>query len=266
MNILALGTSCVDVYPQKNTITPGGEALNIAVHLSFRDDVQVFLMGLIGDDAYAGAILRHVRRFKMNARHLYQVKGETAHHVIHIDQSGDRYFEDGAWHGGVSADFRLNDQDRRLLSEVDGVIVTLWEPNLKELLRLKSQTPCIIAVDFNVQRDFAAWEALIPDIDIFFISAEKSMKPLFQERSKVCETIFALTFGEHGSAAYHKGQAFECPAVKVEHVVDTTGCGDCYQGHFLAEYLKTRNIQASMERAALEAAKVTAYVGGFPNF
>ncbi|MBW2144501.1 MAG: hypothetical protein JRG75_08920, partial [Deltaproteobacteria bacterium] len=42
-------------------------------------------------------------------------------------------------------------------------------------------------------------------------------------------------------------------------------CGECYQGHFVAEYLKTGDIHLSMEKAALEASKVTAYVGGFPT-
>jgi sugar/nucleoside kinase (ribokinase family) len=46
-------------------------------------------------------------------------------------------------------------------------------------------------------------------------------------------------------------------------VIDTTGCGDCYQGHFVAEYLKTNDIKLSMHRATLEAAKVTAHIGGF---
>ena len=41
MKVLAVGTCCVDVYPQKNLVTPGGEALNIAVQLSSRGDVEV---------------------------------------------------------------------------------------------------------------------------------------------------------------------------------------------------------------------------------
>ena len=102
-------------------------------------------------------------------------------------------------------------------------------------------------------------------IDVFFSSASDSMKAIFEERSKSSETIFVLTFGEHGSVAFHQGRTFQCPAVKVANVVDTTGCGDCYQGHFVAEYLKTGDIQHSMDRAAQEASKVTAYVGGFPN-
>ena len=265
MKILALGTSCVDVYPQKETLTPGGEALNNAVHLSLREDVQVYLMGLIGKDDYAETILNSIKQFNINTKHLYQVEGETAHHVIQIDKDGDRYFERGSWHGGVSADLSLNARDRALISEMDAILTTLWEPNLAELIELKTANKYLVAVDFNVQRDFTQWEGLIDRVDIFFSSAIDSMRTIFQERSNTTETIFVLTCGEHGSVAYHKGQTFECPAIKVVEVVDTTGCGDCYQAHFVTEYLKTGDIYLSMNRAALEASKVTAYVGGFPT-
>lgn len=265
LKILALGTSCVDVYPQKGIVTPGGEALNIAAQLSLRTDVQIYLMGLIGRDTYADAVVESIKDLKLDTSHLYQVDGKTAHHVIQIDKQGDRFFESGSWHGGVSADFSFNNNDRALLSEMEAVITTLWEPNLNELLKLKTDNDYLVAVDFNDQRDFAQWEKLIGKIDIFFVSAEQSMKTDFLHRSKTSESIFLLTFGEHGSVAYDDGHVFECPAVTVEHVVDTTGCGDCYLGHFVAEYIKTRDIPLSMKRATQEAAKVTGYVGGFPT-
>ena len=265
MKILALGTCCVDVYTQKEITTPGGEALNIAVQLSTRKDLQVYLMGMIGNDEYGSAVLDSVRHRDINLDHVYQVDGETAHHIIQIARDGDRFFEEGAWHGGVSADLSLNDHDRSLLGTMDGVMTTLWEPNLKELVALKPSNKYLLAVDFNEQRDFTQWEPLMDGIDVFFSSATDSMKAIFEERSKSSETIFVLTFGEHGSVAFHQGRTFQCPAVKVANVVDTTGCGDCYQGHFVAEYLKTGDIQHSMDRAVQEASKVTAYVGGFPN-
>ena len=214
MKILALGTSCVDVYPQKEIITPGGEALNIAAQLSIRGDVEVFLMGMIGTDIYADHILRSVNNLDIDTQHLYQLEGQSAHHVIHIDKQGDRYFESGAWHGGVSMQFVLNDKDLALLQKMDAVITTLWEPNLSKLLEDKGDSNLIVAVDFNQQRDFRPWEEQFGSIDIFFSSAEESMKETFHQRSKSTDTIYVLTFGEYGSCAYHHGQVFECEATR----------------------------------------------------
>lgn len=263
MKIVALGTSCVDIYPQKETVTPGGEALNIAAHIAPKTDGGVFLMGQIGNDDYGKVILESINGLKIDLQHLYQVAGETAHHIIHIREDGDRYFEEGAWHGGVSSDFRLNDSDRKLINDSHGVITTLWEPNLNELISLKKKSPYTLAVDFNEQRDFGHWDDLIGDLDIFFISGEESLYSDFLHRSLNSDTVYVLTLAEKGSKAFYQGKEYYCPAVNVSNVVDTTGCGDCYQGNFLVEYIRSRDISKAMKVASEEAAKVTSYVGGF---
>ena len=142
-------------------------------------------------------------------------------------------------------------------------MATLWQPNLEQLIDLKKEKDFLLAVDFNEQRDFAAWEPLIDGIDIFFSSGTKSMEPDFRQRSQNGDTIFVLTYGNQGSIAFQKGVAHKCDAIPVETVVDTTGCGDCYQANFVLEYLHTADINRSMKRGAIEAAKVTQYVGGF---
>ena len=263
MKVLAVGTCCADVYPAKGVVRPGGEALNIAVQLSQRADTEVSLMGLIGKDDYAAVILDSIQGYDIDTGNLKQVDGETANHVIQIDTDGDRYFEAGAWHGGVSGDLRLDREQEQQLADMDAVMMTLWEPNLRKLLELKQRYGYLAAVDFNDQRDLGQWDDIIDDMDIFFLSASEVMKPAFYERSKRSDTIFVLTFGENGSVAYHRGESYECDAEKVDPVVDTTGCGDCYQGHFVCEYIKTGDIFSAMKKATAEAAKVTAHVGGF---
>ena len=168
--ILAMGTCCVDIYPQKSAITPGGEALNIAVQLSDRDDVDIWLMGVIGNDQYGEVILESIKHRDINRDYLYEMNGETAHHVIQIDETGDRFFEEGAWHGGVSEELTLGEREIELLSEVDAVLTTLWQPNLEQLVELKGDGRFLLAVDFNDHRDFASWEHLVDGIDIFFSS------------------------------------------------------------------------------------------------
>lgn len=91
------------------------------------------------------------------------------------------------------------------------------------------------------------------------------MKSTFHQRSKNTNTIYVLTFGGQGSVAYHHTEVFECNAIKVEQVVDSKGCGYCYQGHFVAQYIKTGDINAAMQRTTIEASKVTAYLGELPR-
>lgn len=263
MKILALGTCCVDVYPQKEVITPGGEALNIAAQLSLRDDVEVYLMGVVGNDDYANIIYQSISDLDINTAHLYQHEGKTAHHIIKIADDGDRYFESGSWHGGVSRNLTFNDADLALLDEVDIVIVTLWDPNLRQLVKLKTEKRFYLAVDFNDQRDFSNWEDIIDELDLFYSSAEESLKAVFLNRSLTTDTLFVLTFGKEGSYVYQRGNKFFCEADVVDDVIDTTGCGDCYQGHFAVEYFANGDIQQAMKIASEKASLVTSYVGGF---
>ena len=264
MRIVALGTSCVDVYPQKETVTPGGEALNIAAHLSVRPDCDAYLMGAVGQDDYAESIRGSLRHYRANTDRLVTLPGDTAHHIIRIDESGDRYFEEGAWHGGVSMDFRFADTDRTLIRSADAVITTLWEPNLRELVELRRESGFLIAVDFNEQLDLADWDDVLPEIDVAFSGAGATMIDEFERRSESGETMYVVTLGPAGSVAFTSGERFDCEAVLMEEVVDTTGCGDCYQGTFLAEYANHRNIRRAMKAASAAAAQVTGYVGGFP--
>ena len=167
LKILAVGTCCVDVYPQKDVITPGGEALNIAAQLSTRDDVEVCLMAMIGDDRYGEMIMDHIKTLDINTDHLYPLEGDTGSHVIHIGEDGDRYFKEGAWQPGVSAEWSITEQGKTLLSGIDAVMTTFRQPNLQQLVELKESSHFLMAVDFNVQRDFSAWQGILDGIDIF---------------------------------------------------------------------------------------------------
>ena len=263
MNVLTLGTCCVDVYPEKAMITPGGEALNIAAQLSHREDVNVYIMGMIGIDEYADFLNSSISCLAINKDYLYQTEGKTANQIIKITADGDRYFEEGSWDSGVSALFKVSSDDEVLLDTIDIVYTTLWEPNLPELVRLKKEKGFKLAVDFDIQRDFSQWSDIIDELDIFHISGDENLGRELLSKSESSDTMFVMTLAEQGSRVYYKGEMYSCDAFAVEQVEDTTGCGDCYLGNFGVEFLKTGNIHQSMEIASREASNVTAHVGGF---
>ena len=265
MKVLTLGTCCVDVYPEKAMITPGGEALNIAAQLSHRNDVEVYIMGMIGIDEYADFLTSSISCLAINKEHLYQTEGKTANMIIKITSEGDRYFEEGSWDSGVSTQLRITESGRSLLDDIDIVYTTLWEPNLNELVRLKKEKGFKLAVDFDTQRDFTQWQDIIDDLDIFHISGDQALGEELLSKSESTGTIFVMTLGEYGSRVYHMGKQYRCEAHAVDYVVDTTGCGDCYLGNFGVEFYTTGDIQHAMEVASKEAAKVTDHVGGFES-
>jgi fructoselysine 6-kinase len=93
-------------------------------------------------------------------------------------------------------------------------------------------------------------------IDLFFISAQNEQLPLLKKWSCEFPALFVATLAEHGSATYKDGEEYSCRAVNVSKIVDTTGCGDSYQGAFIVDYLINKDVVSAM-KAGSEAAAIT---------
>ena len=81
--------------------------------------------------------------------------------------------------------------------------------------------------------------------------------------SEKYNTLFVLTLGVDGSIAYKSGKEFTYEAVKVEKVIDTTGCGDSYQGAFITDYIINGDILSSMKAGSKSAAVTLSHIGAF---
>jgi len=294
MKILTLASFCVDVFPQSGKILPGGESLNLGVNCK-QAGAEVFVMGNIGKDKYGQAIKDAIDKYALNRERIYELDGETANHIIHIDETGDRYFKEGAWTGGVLEKFKISTSDKDFLNTMDAVATTFTAPDFENIVKRQSekwnvesgindksnssglprgfaarndgQKRPIMAVDFNDFELKPEYEKYFPYIDLFFVSAKSQnsaqVRKTLKEWSEKYNTVFTVTLAEHGSVAYKKGKEFVCQAEKVKEVVDTTGCGDSYQAGFIMEYFKSKDIEKSMQNGSKFAAKTLSFVGGF---
>lgn len=75
------------------------------------------------------------------------------------------------------------------------------------------------------------------------------------------EKLVVITEGEKGSYAYLGNNLYRQPAERITKIVDTTGAGDGYTGAFIAEYLKSGNVEKSMDKASVFASKILQRVG-----
>lgn len=263
MKILAMTVCCVDVFPEENKIVPGGESLNLAVNCAKTKKAEVYLISQIGTDKY-GAILKDVfKQYNINTQRVYEVEGQTANHIIYIDKNGDRYFKENAWTGGVWEDYKISESDKKFMQSIDVIATPFNTPVFKDIINIKKKSEFFLSVDFNDAALNSQWEKYFKNIDFFFISAKNQDLSLLEEWSKKYDTIFIATLGEYGSVAFYKGKKFICDAVKVDKVVDTTGCGDSYQGVFVVEYMLSKDIEKAMQKGSEAAAVTLSKVGGF---
>ena len=87
----------------------------------------------------------------------------------------------------------------------------------------------------------------------------------YRELSISSGKLIVVTLGAKGSYAFNKGESIFQPALKVDKVVDTTGCGDAYQAAFSVTFFKTNDIRQSMNAGAVAASKVLQTWGGAGN-
>ena len=259
--ILALSCCCVDVFPEKDIINVGGNALNVAASCSKTGNADVFLMGNIGTDLYAKKIKESADRYKINREKLYEIEGESASNKIYLTPNGDRYFKDDSWTSGVYQDYRISADDETFMKSFDAVATTFNDPNFAHILKISAGADFLLSVDFLDHTPKDEWSGYLPAIDLFFISGKSELLPLLKKWSAEYPTLFVATLGESGSVAYKNGNEYSCEAVKVENVVDTTGCGDSYQGAFIVDYLINNDILSAMRTGSEAAAVTLSYVG-----
>ena len=75
------------------------------------------------------------------------------------------------------------------------------------------------------------------------------------------DRILIVTDGERGSFGYCQGKIYFQEAVKPKKIVDTTGCGDAYTAGFIAQYIKSENIESSMFAGAKYATEKLGRIG-----
>ena len=239
MKITAMSTMCGDIFMHTGEIRPGGECLNFAAVACEYPGIDVHLLGAIGDDECGKTVLESIRNKRI---------GKDCIHVIP---------------GGVDESYQLTEQDVQQIVSSDAVFLNCGCANFDDVLALRKSRDFKLAVDFDVERDLAKLEPLLPWIDYFFISGEESLLPVFKGWSERYDGVFNATLAEKGSVTYLRGQEYRVAAVPVKEIVDTTGCGDSYHAGFLCEYARSGDVTAAMNEGSRAASRTLSHLGGF---
>ena len=238
--------------------------MNFAVHASHFKDICVTLLGVVGKDKYAEAIMDSIAKFDIDKNHIrIDERYHTANNMTYLTESGDRYYKDDSWDGKILDNIVLNDNEIKILSGSDAVFVHFWASCFSQVVELKKTLGFKLAVDFDVYRDFAVMERYAPYVDFFMISGSEELLPKFRELSCKYDCLFNISLAERGSVTYFKGQEFRVQAVKVDTVIDTTGCGDSYHAGFVCSYMLENDIEKAMRVGSEIAAETLKHYGGF---
>ena len=165
---------------------------------------------------------------------------------------------------GVSQELTEEDVDLNIIEESSILYLEgyLWDlDNAKKAIKksistaINSETKIAFSISdaFCVDRFREEFIDLVNNsVDIIFAN-ESEIKSLFETNElndaiKKCQDtkkIFAVTLGDKGAKIIYKNEVIDIKAEVINKLVDTTGAGDLFAAGFLAEYLKTQDLELS---------------------
>jgi fructoselysine 6-kinase len=267
VRLACVGDVGVDDYENLGIRRPGGIALNMGV-AARAGGLGVSLVSAIGDDSSGEALSWVIAPVGFETGRLRRLPGPTARQAIRLEVNGERRFT--GYVPGVLAGWTLDEADRAFLAAHDAVIAPLTdglEAVFDAVARLPG--PARKAADFSVDSDLAngstlaqSLERYAPAFDVVFVGGTPDHLELIEDLGKhYPECVFVLTLGADGALAFHRGAMYRQSAIPLDLVVDTTGCGDAFQGAFLARYLRHGSLQDALRSGAERAAVTAVHLG-----
>lgn len=271
---------------ESEVVTVGGNAFNVAVGLN-RQGIETELLSILGNDMDGDRILQfldeEVKRLKLKGKSLslklkiekkedvktnvgYVVSFQSERFLL-IDTSPKSYRLS-------TTDYRLQTTDWLFLSSVG----PNYEEFFKQVLELKSKIGFKLAYNPSsneLKNEVGTFIEMVKASDVLFANKKEGNKiivPLFHcsiaEKTEeltrklweATHKLVVVTDGKRGSWVYD-GEKIYYEAASDEEAVEKTGAGDAYESGFLAEFLKTGDIQAAMKNGTLNAGSVIKYVG-----
>lgn len=255
----------------------GGGGANVAA-AAIAGGLSAGVLGFIGDNPFKDILLSRLGELQISQEYV-QIKDEYLNvSSILLTETGERTIINyrPQYDSLYADDFdpsALLSSHAFYLGNLPDVPV---EERTKLLSFLKKNGGLIF---FNLgtkdcERNHEELEALLAPVDVVILNrhefgmlADKTPETLDLEKSAFLVAPILkgkkviVTDSGKGSYGYEDTQVYFQSAVEPVRIVDTTGAGDAYTGAFIACYVRTKDIEDSMEKGARYAGKIIAKVG-----
>lgn len=253
--VAVIGDNCVDYYSNLNRYYLTGNVVDTGINLAHLG-IPTSIITTVADDEYGVEMLRCFRDQGLDVSHVRVEHGKTAiTHMQLID--GERIH--GDYLEGVLENITFNPDDISFAASHVLVHSAFWGKAETALTDIKKMNPDIlVSFDFADRLDSSMVEQMNPVVDIGFFSYESKDEYIIQylkERIQNGMKIAIATFGENGSMAVTEDAIYEAGIVKAE-VVNTVGAGDSFIAGFITEYLRSGQIERSLQKGAEVAAEI----------
>jgi len=265
-SVACIGDIGLDVYVDVPLTKIGGISFNVAWTLR-QHEVDAHVFSLIGNDREGRALVQTLEHRHIPTQGLVRRDGSTAMQRIVINAEGERVFD--GYRAGVLSDFACSDLPRSRLAHFDALHVPLSDglENLFESVALEIDGITKIG-DFSIDGPnpgglLASVERYARYFDLLCVGGRSEDARNIASLARVHrEKVFVVTLGSKGVVSFRGDDVYEQGARPVSTVVDTTGCGDGFQGAFIAQWLADRgDIPKALHAGVMRGAQVASFLG-----
>lgn len=257
--IIGVGDNVVDLYLHRNTMYPGGNALNIAVFAK-ELGAQTAYMGVYGTDKAGGWIRQVLDKLDVDQARCRVVEGENGYSAVNL-VDGDRTYV-GSNDGGVSKShpLELAPDDLTYIHGFDLAHTSCYSHIEPQLPKLKQAGP-LVSFDFSDRFTESYAAQVCPYVDISLIScgkkSDEEVSGVIQRAHDAGCSMVLASMGRRGARLSFKGKVYAQPSGK-EKAIDTLGAGDAFFTAFIVNYLdadKDSNQDETIQRCLAEGAE-----------
>lgn len=256
--ILAVGDNVVDQYPHQEVMYPGGNAVNVAVHVR-RLGAEAGYLGVLGDDHAGDVVADALRSEEVDTTFTRVAPGANAFAVVHV-VDGNRVFAHGDV--GVSV-FALTDADLEIVAGYD-IVHTGECSHLESQLAELSAASRRLSFDFS-ERPFDYVQQYAPFAEVAIWSAPSGDlaegRRLVEQLRTLGPRTAVLTLGAAGALVLQEQLTYR-PA-PTGQIVDTLGAGDAFIARFLVGLGRDEKVGELLTAATAYATASCAHFGAF---
>ena len=258
-NLVAIGDNCLDVFLNKDLMTVGGNALNVAVQWH-RRGWRARYFGAIGPDTEGDILAAAVAAAGLSAADIEKRPGDTAVTLL-LDEAGDRKFLLESF--GIGENYMPAESLYREAAKADWV--HLGTNANKELVQRLIADGVPFSIDVSTQH----LALPLDGVPLVFASGPESatvpVDPLLAALRKAGAETTVLTCGSRGAFFDDGAARIHSPAIPVV-VLDTCGAGDSFIAAFIAGFkFEGLPARAALAKAAGLASDTCTHLGGFPQ-
>ncbi|OHA67650.1 MAG: hypothetical protein A3D59_03735 [Candidatus Wildermuthbacteria bacterium RIFCSPHIGHO2_02_FULL_47_17] len=240
----------------------GGGATNAAVTFK-KQGFKVSWCGMVGKDIGGSEILRQLKDLGIDTKFVFRTdKAPTNYSVILSSPQAPDKERTILVYRGASSELSSNmipwsklAADWFYLAPLSGKLAKLFP----QLVNYGKTNGIKIAMNpgatqLNMKDD--ALKSILPKADALFLNQEEAVlaarmpyrsdRGILKKLSNMCGGVIVVTKGPLGAVATEGKRMFTIPIIKTK-VVDRTGAGDSFCSGFLSEFIRTKNIEKSLQ-------------------